>query len=515
MNPSACARLALGVLAVLVVLPPQFAAASDDAPSACAAVANHDYSGSVGASVTVGKAKYVPPGALPAYCEVSAVISPAVRVAMRLPATGWTHRLLVVGCGGLCGVLQIEAADDALARGYATATTDMGHDNAAGIGWRQDPAALEDFAHRATHVTTVLAKAVVQAYYGASQNHSYFRGCSTGGRQGLMEALRYPADFDGIIAGAPATYPTVQIQLWDRQVNRDANGADILDTRALALLHDAALAACDRLDGIADGLISNPLGCGFDPAGLQCSAGSKTRCLTAEQVSVARKFYAGPVAHGQRLTTLGMAPGSELGVAANIASVGGKPPLADSVLENFAHLSIGPQATWQDIRFDGNIGRESSTDGIAEADAEPNALGSFVARRGKLLMYGGWIDPLVSPTVAVDFYRKHAAALGAQAGESLRLFMMPGMGHCRGGNGPDTVDWLSSIEAWVERGTAPPSLLSYQLAGRTGGETPARFPLPPDRVLAARPLYPFPSYAKYRGSGPVTDPASFEPGAQP
>jgi feruloyl esterase len=126
-------------------------------------------------------------------------------------------------------------------------------------------------------------------------------------------------------------------------------------------------------------------------------------------------------------------------------------------------------------------------------------------------MYGGWIDPLVSPTVAIDFYRKHAAALGTEAGGSLRLFMMPGMGHCRGGNGPDTVDWLSAIEAWVEQGTAPPSLMSYQVTARADAESPPRFPLPSNRVLAARPLYPFPSYAEYRGSGPATDPTSFEP----
>ncbi len=462
------------------------------------------------------EARSVAAAALPAYCEVLAVVAPAVRVQMRLPSSGWKRRILVAGCGGLCGTLAIEHADDALARGYATATTDMGHDAAAGSAWLKDAGLLEDFGHRSTHVTALLAKAVVKAYYGDVQRAAYFRGCSTGGRQGLTEALRYPEDFDGIVAGAPATYLTVPIDHWYRQSNRPVGDTDVLDYAAFALLHAAALAACDARDGLKDGLISNPLGCHFDPGQLQCKAGSdKARCLTSAQVAVARKFYAGPRSRGAALTTLGMAPGSELGVASNMVSIKGAPPRVDSVLAISAQFALGPTATWRDFNFDTDLSKPSITEVRPDLGPDGRRLAQFDRRHGKLLMYSGWIDPLVSPTIAIDFYRANAAALGDSTSSFLRLFMMPGMGHCGGGGGPDAVDWLTSLETWVEGGTAPDAIVSYQLRNPPAEHRESTFPIAADRIERARPLYPFPAYAQYRGHGDPADPTSFEPHTGP
>ena len=489
-------------------------AAAEGGESACAGLAQHDFAGGVGAAVTVGRAEIAQAAGSPPYCKVSAVIAPAVGVEIRLPTSGWNHRLLVAGCGGLCGVMPIGSADDALARGYATASTDMGHEG-ADAAWLEDPAAVEDYAHRATHLTTVLSKAVLKAYYGSGQDHAYFRGCSTGGRQALIEAVRYPADFDGIIAGAPAAYPGVPVELWERVVNRTRDGKDILDAAALTLLHGAAVNACDAADGVKDGLISNPLGCKFDPGRLQCASGAQEtgkaqKCLTAEQVTVAREFYAGPQSKGAAVTTLGMAPGGEIGVAANVVGVDGKPAGIDAVLPHWAPLALGKGATWRDYNFDTDIGKQSPTEAIPSLGPDDKALAAFAEHGGKLLIYSGWIDPLVSPTIPIDFYRKNQAAFGAGVDGFLRLFMMPGMGHCRGGDGPDAADWLTAIEAWVEAGRAPQSLLSYKTAPAQG-QPGYRFPLPPESIVFARPLFPFPAYAHYRGQGAVTDPASFEP----
>jgi feruloyl esterase len=507
-NFKRCA-LWLAVLAASILLH-HSAVAAESGEAACAGLAQHDFSGDVGAAVTIGKTDYVPAGALPAFCKVSAVIAPAVRVEIRLPADGWTSRLLFAGCGGLCGVLQTEAANDALVRGYATATTDMGHEG-SGTEWLDDKAAVEDFMHRATHVSVILGKAVVKAYYGHGQDHAYYRGCSTGGRQGLMEAMRYPDDFDGIIAGAPASYPGVPVELWDRKVNRAADDKDILDEAAFALLHEAAVAKCDPADGVKDGLISNPLGCAFDPGKLQCGAGAHGKCLSPEQVTVARKLYSGPVSQGKKFTTLGMAPGGEMGVAANVVGVDGKPAGIETVLVHYVQLVLGKNATWHDYDFDADSGKQSPTEAIPGLGADGKAMAPF-ASHAKLLMYSGWNDPLVSPTIPIDFYRKNAAAFGADTAGFLRLFMMPGMGHCRGGDGPDAADWLTAMETWVEAGKPPQSIMSYKTAAPPQGQQATRFPLPPDSIVYARPLFPFPAYAQYSGKGAVTDPASFVPG---
>ena len=486
-----------------------------DSSSPCAALSQHDFSREVGAAVTIKDTVLVAAAdKLPAYCDVRAVIAPSSRVAMRLPATAWKDRLLVSGCGGLCGVIAIERADDAHARGYVTATTDIGHDVSEGIAWEGDKAKSEDFGHRATHLTTVLAKAVAEAFYGRAQSRAYFRGCSTGGRQALMEALRYPGDFDGIIiAGAPSIDPAVPLDVWYRQSSRKVGDKDVLDESAFRLLRESSITACGADDGVKDGIIGNPFACRLDPAKLLCKPGAGEKCLTPEQVGIAHKFYAGPIVNGAPLVSVAMAPGAEIGIAANMIGIGGKPAGTEATLTNFAYLTLGKQATWRDYNFDRDYKKGMVANALPDLGLDGKQLGAFTARNGKLLMYSGWIDPLVSPSVSIGFYAKQKAAFGSALPDSMRLFMMPGTAHCSGGDGADTVDWLTALETWVENNRSPQEITAYKL--KTQARVGATFPLDPDAVAMSRPVYPFPTYARYRGDGDVNAASSFTPAEGP
>jgi len=355
----------------------------------------------------------------------------------------------------------------------------------------------------------VLAKAVTEAFYGRTQAHAYFRGCSTGGRQALMEALRYPDDFDGIIAGAPSINPAVPLDVWYRQSNRPVGDKDVLDEAAFRMLQKASIAACDADDGVKDGIISNPFACRFDPAKLLCRPGTNEQCLTSEQVGIARKFYAGPTVDGAPLVSVAMPPGAEIGIAANMIGIDGKPAGTEATLTNFAYLTLGRGATWRDYNFDRDYKTQIVANDLPDFGPDGRRLGAFTARHGKLLMYSGRIDPLVSPSVSIDFTAKQKAAFGSTLSESMRLFMVPGMAHCGGGEGADTVDWLTALETWVEHDTPPQEITAYKLMTRASAVT--TFPLDPNGIAMSRPLYPFPTYARYRGKGDVNSASSFMP----
>ena len=257
-----------------------------------------DFAAAVGVPVTVTKAALVEaegPGSI-GHCHVLATIAPSTGVEIQLPRSGWNQRLLFTGCGGLCGVIRTEQGADALLRRYTVATTDMGHSLAPGEdprAWTSNQELVQEWQHRATHRATLLTKAVISAAYGKPQDYAYFRGCSTGGRQGLTEALMYPDDYDGIISGAPAAQMVTPHNVFAYATNTRPDGSPILTALALNLLADAVMEACDTNDGIRDGVIGNPNACEFDPAQLLCGREEAPLCLTTEQITAAKKIYSG------------------------------------------------------------------------------------------------------------------------------------------------------------------------------------------------------------------------------
>jgi feruloyl esterase len=420
--------------------------------------------------------------------------------------------LLVAGCGGLCGSVEMGRTADALARGSAVATTDMGHPGAT-IAWTTDPARVKDWSYRSTHVTTLLAKSVVKAFYHRAQSHAYFRGCSTGGRQALTEALIYPADFDGIIAGAPAGGLAISSTIWQARANLTADGTqNILDAGALVTLHRGVLAACDAADGLSDGIISNPAGCAFDPARLQCRPGQSQGCWSAAQVEAARKIYDGiRTSNGRTITPVGSARGSELDLIPIFVRSNGQPSAGELTAENAMRAAGAPSAKLADFNFDTDPLKASDVSNMPLLGPDGGNLAAFRDRGAKLVLYSGWADPLISPAVATGFYQKQVAELGGAAAidSFLRLFMIPGMSHCGGGDGPEAVDWLSAVEGWVEKGVAPASVVAIKPVKRLSSPNEYRFPIPSDNVAFARPVFPYPAYTRYSGSGDPKAAASF------
>ena len=437
-----------------------------------------------------------PPGsaspfaALPAFCRVALTLNPTSRSDIKaevwLPAAGWNGKLEVVGNGGFAGTISYPAMATALAAGYAAASTDTGHTGPAANTFATEDATI-DFAYRAIHETAVAAKRVVDGFYGAAPRVSYFNGCSTGGRQALTAAQRYPEDFNGIVGGAPATFNSKQAfgQIWFYQAI--ALGAGAIPKETLPLIHEAVLNACDGLDGARDGVLENPLACTFDPAALACKAGAAPNaCLTAPQVEAVRKIYAGATnaATGERIFP-GLERGSELGWS---------PVPVSYAVDYFAHIVFkNPSWDARTLNF--------STD-VAEAypashlifDANDPRLSAFTGRGGKLLMYQGWAEPGIPPGNIVSYYAKvQAQTLNAK--DAVRLFMVPGMGHCGGGDGASSFDMVAALDAWVEKGPAPEQIPASRV--RNG------------KVERTRPLCAYPLYAHYKGSGSLDDAASF------
>nr|WP_246849734.1 tannase/feruloyl esterase family alpha/beta hydrolase [Rubellimicrobium arenae] len=484
-----------------------------------------------------------------AACSVTGRLAPAITFAVVLPTETWTQRYLQLGCGGLCGRLSLGEVGAAsgcaplAAGGFAIASTDMGHQG-MDVAWGDDPRKRADFAHRAHHLTALAAKAVIQAFYGQPPAYSYFNGCSDGGREALIEAQRYPDDFDGIIAGAPAANFQVQNGLyhaWQWRANHDADGQAILLADRLPILHDAALAACDGIDGLEDGLIANPLACRFDPGTIQCAddAADPAACLTAAEVDAARKLYDGPrdARTGARLTIGGPQPGSELRWTVFVPEApGDEVPSGSHALEHLTGLAFPenpPEGfTLADLSFD-----LDTFDRLAVLhplyDATNPDLSAFAASGGKLILYHGWSDTDISPLNTVAYYEAVRSRMGADEASSFtRLYLVPGMYHCSQGEGPYEFDMLTPMLAWVENGQAPDAVIARQplqddasgfgqFGPGPGGPPPGpesgTQPLPGyptvDPPAAApvrsRPLYPYPSVAAYGGSGDVDDASSW------
>ncbi len=460
---------------------------------------------------------------MPAFCRVDGVAKPTndseIKFEVWLPASGWNGKFEQVGNGGYAGILPLSAMALPLLRGYATAGTDDGHVAGAGATWAiGHPERVADFGYRAVHETSAQAKAIIREFYGKDPAQSYFVGCSDGGREALMEAQRFPADFHGIVAGSPANFWTHLMfkGLWDERALTD-NPESYIPSSKLPALQNAALAACDTLDGVKDGLIQNPQLCHFDPAVIQCKDADGPDCLTAPQVEAAKKIYgsAKNPRTGAQISP-GQSPGAEA-VPANwrtwITGSGPGQLTVGAFFANtfFADLVFGnPKLDFHTLNFDSDV--KLTDDKLASVlnSTDPN-LGPFKARGGKLIQYHGWGDAAIPPQDSVDYFESVQSSMGTTE-NFYRLFMVPGMSHCAGGAGANvfgnglavaqadaTNDVVIALDRWVEQGVAPDRIIA---TGFVDGN-------PAKGVAMTRPLCPYPQEAHYKGTGDTNDAASF------
>ncbi|MGW4113236.1 tannase/feruloyl esterase family alpha/beta hydrolase [Actinosynnema sp. NPDC004786] len=460
-----------------------------------------------GTRAHVTQAEPVPDGVERAHCAVLGYVEPAVRFHLKLPTTTYTGRYLQYGCGGFCGELTTPGFPDCGPEigGLAVATTDDGHVGrgavrSADTRWAaDDQAARDDFAFRAPHVVSLAAKRVIEAFYGEPPAFSYFTGCSNGGREGLLLAQRYPHDFDGVIAGAPANYhsPLVLYQAWLARTNLGADGRPVLTADRLPLLHAAVVRHCDRIDGLVDGLIEDPRRCDYDPEPLRCAPGVED-CLTPAQLDVVRRLYAGPRdPAGRRLYPAGQERGSELGWRSWIAPTAHDSVsalLADHYLANLAYPIGEPGSSLADVGLTAEEFARVNVEGV-RGNAMSLDLDEFRDAGGKLLLWHGWADEGVPPRALLDYYER----LGRRDRDLrswARVFMVPGLHHCGGGDRLTGVDPIRDLLAWVEDGVAPDRIIA---TGRDAG----------GRVVRTRPVFPYPLTARYDGTGSVDDAANF------
>lgn len=437
------------------------------------------------------------PPKLPAHCRVIAVIRPAadsnIRIEAWMPEAGWNGKFLGVGNGGWAGQIPRAAMVSPLLEGYATASTDTGHEGAGADFALEHPEKLIDYSYRAVHEMTVKAKAVISRYYGKGPRFSYWAGCSLGGQQALKEAQLYPADYDGISAGCP-TYNRTHLHAWQLYVGQEAlqsREPKSLSQDKLEMLHAAVLDACDLLDGVKDGILNDPRQCTFDPAALRCRGGETPDCLTDAQVKMVGEMYAPAFepATGNKLYP-GAAYGSEL---AWKALIGGPEPFGLAV-GMFQYL-VRQNRNWNWRSFD--VGRDTGSADRQYRDtlnAEKTDLNAFRSRGGKLLLWHGWSDALVPPQGTIDYYRAVEMASG-NTRDFVRLFLVPGMFHCRGGAGPNQFNAIAALERWVESGAPPDQLIAYHVTGNL--------------VDITRPLCAYPQVARWRGIGSTNDASNF------
>jgi feruloyl esterase len=477
------------------------------APTPCESAMSWDLSRLDGAPTSITSAKLTPAsGATPEYCAITGYVQPQIQFELRLPTKTWNGRYFQVGCGGFCGGVNIQNCGDVLAQDFAVSANNMGH-----VGnflkdplWGESADARRDYGRRGTHVAALASKAIVERFYGLKPAYSYFRGCSTGGREGLMEAQHYPADFDGIISGDPAFAGRLGaiVNTWDAQQLLKTDNTPVMSDATLGVLHKAVIAACDGLDGVKDGIIMDPRVCKFDVGSVQCKDGLEgADCLSALQVAAARKVYDGPRnSKGQRLF-----PGGETFGSEGAWKGDDRQTLADGA-QRFMNFTPNPPASfsYRDFNFDTDIdkikGALAAYDPVAPGEAPD--LTAFEAKGGKLILYHGWADQGVSPRNTLDYYAQVQTRQGGldKTRGWFRLFMVPGMFHCRGGDAPNSFDFMPSIMAWVEKGQAPDGVVATQ-KDKTGG------------VQRQRPLYAYPRYAAYDGKGDVNAAASWKAAA--
>jgi tannase/feruloyl esterase len=418
-----------------------------------------------------------------------------IKIEVWLPqSTAWNGKLMAVGNGGQAGEIYYHKMGLPLTLGYAVASTDTGHEGKGDDGSYAlgHPEKVIDFGYRAVHEMVLKSKAIIAEYYSRNARFSYWNGCSTGGRQGLEGLQRYPADFDGVIAGAPALNPRSAAQvMWVAQaVHKDE--ASFIPAAKFPVIQRAVLNACDANDGVKDGVLQDPTRCKFDPNAILCKGADGPDCLTAAQVESAHKIYS-PAINPRTKEPIfpGFEPGSEKGWG--FAASAQPPQLTLTGLRN--RVFKDPNWDYKTFNFDSDVAlldRESQAVNAMDPNLRP-----FFSHGGKLLQYHGWNDNLIAPQNSVNYYNSVADTLGgaSKVNDSYRLFMVPGMAHCRGGDGTDRFDVISALEQWVEKGKGPDSVIASRYVG--------------DKVERTRPLCPYPQVAVYKGTGSTDDAANF------
>jgi feruloyl esterase len=451
---------------------------------------------------------------LPAFCRVAGSIKPSsdsdIRFEVWLPiASAWNGKFQGIGNGGYAGAVSFTGLADALRNSYATASTDTGHeDSGTSATWAlHHPQKVVDFGYRAIHETAIGAKAIILAFYGNGPKRSYFDSCSNGGRQALMEAQRFPADYDGIVAGAPANY-------WTHLLSSAASGvkatlaepASYIPAAKLPAVEAAALAQCDALDGVKDGVIENPLACHFDPSVLLCKGAESDSCLNVHQLTALQSIYGGLKSGGSKLLFPGLSPGGEAepgGWANWITGDAPEKSLMYAFGTQFFKNMVYSNPDWQFRTFDPDRDVKAADERTGPwLNSTAADLSAFQKRGGKLILYHGWADAAIPAVNSINYYDSVIAKMGAaDAGSFVRLFMVPGMEHCGGGAGPNSfghgID--AALEAWVERGTAPEQIVATKYEGNN----------PRAGVERTRPLCAWPQMAKYKGSGSTDEASNF------
>jgi feruloyl esterase len=461
---------------------------------------------------------------LPVFCRVQAEIKPAqdsdIKVEVWMPVSGFNGNFRAQGNGGFAGSITYAGMAAAVSLGYATASTDTGHSGTPiDASWAKGhPEKIIDFGYRAIHEMTLKAKAVIQAFYGQTPQHSYFAACSNGGRQGLMEAQRFPADYDGIIAGAPANYWTHVFStfIWDIQALQ-SNRENYIPAAKIPAIDAAVLAACDDKDGLKDGIINDPRACNFDPAAIACKGAESDSCLTQNEVAALKKIYSGPRINGKQLFP-GFMPGGESGGGGWPLWITGEGPgkdLQTAFASGFFDNMITSSAPMDLKTINVESAMKLADDQQARTfNADNPDLKAFVKHGGKLILYHGWADAALPPLATIQYLNSVQKTLGQKSADaSVRLYMVPGMQHCAGGPGPSYFgqfggspsadpqhDIQLALEQWVEKGVAPESIVAVkaerlQDASQSGKMT--------------RPLCPYPQIAAYKGNGDTNDAANF------
>ncbi len=469
---------------------------------------------SFGAEVKIESANVVAATAMtPEYCDVRGTIWPEAKFALKLPKD-WNQRFLMVGNGGTAGTISFAAMEPGLRRVFAVVSTDTGHDAAKEPGASfaypgpNNPNAkrkLIDYAYQAVHETAVLAKQIIKEHYGATPRYSYWQGCSTGGRQGLMEAQRFPEDFDGLIIGAPVINHTgtVMRHVWNAQAT--ASGPGAIASNKLPTLANAVYKKCDGIDGLEDGLIDDPRRCDFDPdADLpKCPAATDSPdCFTAAQVESLKKIYGGVRNSAGKLLFPGQPLGAEVlaqGRSGWDGFITGESSASLALAQTnlrFAFFDSPPGPTWDYKMFNFDTDPPKLAGYAALSNAMNPDLHKLKQRSGKIIHYHGWADQMATALMSVGYYDSVLAKMGEKATKDFyRFYLIPGMFHCRGGVGCDTVDWLTAMVDWVEKGKAPERLLGAHVEGGVRKRT--------------RPLCPYPQVARYKDAGSIEVAESF------
>jgi feruloyl esterase len=432
---------------------------------------------------------------LPAFCRVAVDLKPTpdsdIHIEVWLPTSQWNGKFIAVGSGGWGGSLSYGEMADALRRGYATSATDDGHTGPSASFVVGHPEKLIDFAYRAEHEMTVEAKTLIHAFYGSDPRYSFWNGCSGGGREGLLQASRYPDEFDGIIAGDPAN---IRRNAWalELAVQSFKDPEAYIPPAKYAMIHRAVLEACDAKDGLKDGLIEAPESCNIDFKSLQCKAADGPDCLTAHQVQTAQTITSPVATKTGKILFPRVEPGTEL----RWSRLAGGPQPADLFLDEFRYVVYqDPNWDWRSFDLERDSAKAHAIDKNVD-ELNPD-LTAFEKHGGKLLLYHGWADQQVAPGSSVEFYK---AVLDSSGGPEptanwIRLFMAPGMAHCSGGEGPDTFDKISAMEQWVEQGKTPEQIIA---AHKTAG-----------KIDRTRPLCPYPQVANYNGTGSIDEASNF------